>query len=317
MLVLFLANVLAGVNAYYGYFRTLGEALGIVRNLEPLSALERTTAPDHGIVVQLPVPGTRSGFDARDAYVYVPPAWFATPRPALPVVLLLHGLPGDPSAWVTSGEAQLTADAFAAAHGGRAPILVLPDILGSFDNDTECVDSPRGAVETYLTVDVPATVVPRLGSAPPGPQWAVAGFSLGGMCALLLGLRHPAELPTFADYGGLVGPRTGDDNEVGMTVDDLFGGSRPAFEAHEPGVLLRQRRYPDSGGWFEFGDKDALARESADTLVPLARAAGIRTCVVVVPRYGHVGEVWRRAFRDSLPWLAARTGLTDEPARCP
>jgi S-formylglutathione hydrolase FrmB len=217
-------SVLAAVNSYYGYFRTLGEALGVVRNLEPLSALDRATEPEHGIVVRLPVPGNRSGFAARDACVYVPPAWFTTPKPTLPVVMLLHGLPGDPSGWVTSGEAQTTGDAYARQHDGRAPILVMPDILGGFDNDTECVDSARGNLETYLTVDVPATVVSRFGTAEPGDGWAVAGFSLGGMCALILALRHPDLFPTFGDYGGLLGPRTGDDNDVGTTVADLFAG---------------------------------------------------------------------------------------------
>ena len=310
VLVLLTANTLAAVDSYYGYFRTLGEALGVVRNLEPLSALDRTTVPAHGIVVQLPVPGNRSGFAARDAYVYVPPAWFHAPKPTLPVVMLLHGLPGDPSGWVTSGEAQTTADAYARAHDGRAPILVMPDILGGFDNDTECVDSVRGDVETYLTVDVPATVVPRLGAAPPGPQWAVAGFSLGGMCSLVLALRHPDLFPTFGDYGGLLGPRTGDDNDVGTTVADLFAGDEQAFQAHEPRTLLSRRRFDDSAGWFEMGGDDSLTRDSAQELAPLSRAAGIETCFVVVPGFGHVGEVWRRALRDSLPWLAARTGLT-------
>ncbi len=151
--VLLTANVLAAVNSYYGHFRTLGQALGVVRDLQPQSALDRTTVPANGIVVRLPVPGNRSGFAAR-------------------------------------------ADAYARDHDGGAPILVMPDILGGFDNDTECVDSARGNVETYLTEDVPATVVPRLSTAPPGPQWAVAGFSLGGMCSLMLALRHPDLFPT-------------------------------------------------------------------------------------------------------------------------
>jgi S-formylglutathione hydrolase FrmB len=312
VVVLLAANVLTAVNSYYGYFRTLGQALGVVRDLQPQSALDRATVPANGIVVRLPVPGNRSGFAARDAYVYVPPAWFHTPKPILPVVMLLHGLPGDPSGWVTSGEAQTAADAYARDHDGRAPILVMPDILGGFDNDTECVDSVRGNVETYLTEDVPATVVPRLGAAPPGPQWAVAGFSLGGMCSLMLALRHPDLFPTFGDYGGLLGPRTGDDNDIGTTVADLFAGDEQAFQAHEPRTLLSRRRYAGTAGWFEMGADDTLTRGSAQELAPLARAAGIETCFVVVPGFGHVGEVWRRALRDSLPWLAARTGLTPQ-----
>lgn len=59
--------------------------------------------------------------------------------------MLLHGTPGTPQDWIDGGQAAATADAYAAAHGGRAPILVMPDINGSIDADTECVDSPSVA----------------------------------------------------------------------------------------------------------------------------------------------------------------------------
>jgi S-formylglutathione hydrolase FrmB len=36
----------------------------------------------------------------------------------------------------------LSTDSWAADHGGVAPILLMPD--GSFDADSECVDSSRG-----------------------------------------------------------------------------------------------------------------------------------------------------------------------------
>ena len=164
--------------------------------------------------------------------------------------MLLHGTPGDPTDWVEAGQAQATADAWAARHGGVAPVLVMPDINGTFTDDTECVDSPLGQVETYLTVDVPAAVRTNLGTLPPGPAWAIAGLSEGGSCAIMLALRHPDLFATFGDFSGLAGPRAGETNDdTADTVAQLFGGSQQAFAAHEPADLLASSRFPHTGGW--------------------------------------------------------------------
>jgi S-formylglutathione hydrolase FrmB len=224
--------------------------------------------------------------------------------------VLLHGSPGNPTDWVEGGQAQVTADAWVAAHGGVAPVLVMPDINGSLTADTECVDSPLGRVETYLTVDLPAAVRADLGTLPPGPGWAVAGLSEGGSCALMLALRHPDLFGSFGDFGGLAGPRVGETNaDTADTVAQLFGGSQQEFAAHEPADLLATGRFPRTGGWFQVGSLDAEPLAAAQRLAPLARAAGITTCLVVVPGAGHTFDLWTAAFRQSLPWLASRLGL--------
>ena len=263
-------------------------------------------------MVPLTVPPTASNFSARQAQVYLPPAWFATQRPALPVVMLLHGEPGDPSDWADGGEAAATADAWAAQHRGVAPVLVMPDINGSLTADTECVDSPVGNAETYLTVDVPAAVQQQFGTTPPGRSWALAGLSEGGACAIMLALRHPDLFSTFGDFGGLSGPRVGEsDTDTDPTVAELFGGSRQEFAAHEPADLLATGNpaFRSLGGWFEVGGDDGDPLAAAQKLAPLAAAAGISTCLIVVPDGGHTFDVWSAAFRRSLPWMAARLGL--------
>lgn len=310
-LVLVLVNSAAGINASFDYFRTLGDVLGLPPSDELALAalLARRDVPAAGVVTTLTTPPKSSGFAARPTVVYVPPAWFARPRPALPVVMLMHGTPGTPQDWIDGGQAAAAADAYAAAHRGRAPILVMPDINGTLDADTECVDGPAGRAETYLTVDVPAFVRQVFHTAPPGKDWAVAGLSEGGSCAMMLALRHPQQFETFGDYAGLAGPRSGDTNaDTGSAVDVLFGGSSQAFAAHEPTALLAARRFPALGGWFEVGDADAEPFAATQALVPQARRAGITACEVVVPGGGHTFDVFSRAFADSLPWIAGRIG---------
>jgi S-formylglutathione hydrolase FrmB len=311
--VLVLGSAGVGVNAYFEYFRTLGEAIGgPVPDEETLAAADAADGlvPAQGAVVSATLPGTVSGFAARDALVYLPPVWFARPRPALPVVVLLHGSPGSPGDWTEGGQAQATADAWAAQHRGVAPIIVMPDSNGSLTDDTECVDGPVGRVETYLTVDVPAAVQKMFGTQPPGPRWAVVGLSEGGSCAIMLALRHPRLFSTFADFSGLLGPRLSDTNaDTADTVAELFGGSQQEFADHDPATLLRAGRFPGMGGWFEVGATDADPLAAARELAPLAAAAGIDTCLVVVVDGAHTFDVWSSALRSSLPWVAARLGL--------
>ncbi len=322
--LLTILQVACVVNAHFEFYRTLGQAFG-----EPPSDVvslaearaEQGRVPDAGQIVSLDIPGTASRFAARPAQVYLPPAWFARERARLPVVMLLHGEPGSPQDWIDGGQAQETADEFAERHAGLAPVLVMPDVNGALDADTECVDSPLGNAETYLTVDVPAAVVRVLGTQAPGHAWAVAGLSEGGSCALMLALRHPDRFGAFGDYSGLLGPRLGDTNaDTASTVAQLFGGSQQAFDAHEPIDLLAARRYPRLGGWFEVGDADGQPYAAIGRLVPAARSAGIASCLVVLPGEGHTFAVWSDAFTRSLPWLSWRSGLfgpSAPPAPCP
>ncbi|GAA1401759.1 hypothetical protein GCM10009613_60590 [Pseudonocardia kongjuensis] len=318
VLVLLVVNTGALANGYYDYYRDLGFVLGDAPAdqvaLDEL--LTRTGVPGHGEIAPFPIPAAASGFDARPALVWVPPAWFARPRPQLPVVVLLHGTPGSPQDWIDGGRAADTANAFAAAHGGRAPILVMPDINGSVTADSECVDGPAGRAETYLTDDLVAAVHRTFRTLGPGPAWAVAGLSEGGSCAVTLALRHPAVFGTFGDYAGLAGPRSGDTNAVGSTVGDLFDGDRAAFAGHEPAALLATRRFPGLGGWFETGSADPQPLAAAHRLAPAARAAGIDVCTRTVDGGGHDFDLFSAAFADSLPWLAGRTGPFP-PVGCP
>lgn len=319
VVALLVVNAGAWTNGYYDYFRDLGFVLGEEPGDEVAldDLLRRTAVPGQGVISPVPVPATTSGFDAREAVVWVPPAWFARPRPELPVVVLLHGTPGSPQDWTDGGRADDTANAFAAAHGGRAPILVMPDINGSLDGDTECVDGPTGKVETYLTDDVVRYVHETFRTADPGRAWAVAGLSEGGSCAIMLALRHPTLFGSFGDYAGLAGPRSGETNDdTASAVAHLFGGSQQAFEAHEPSAILAAQRFPDTGGWFEVGSADAQPMAATTALVPIARRAGVTVCAKVVDGGGHDFDVFSAAFADSLPWLAGRTGAFP-PGPCP
>jgi len=314
--LLALGSGAAGVNAYFAYIPTVGALVGR-RAADQASARQVARAirapslPSHGLVERVSIPGIVSGFHARPAQVYLPPAWFASPRPALPVVELLHGTPGTPEDWTRAAQADLIADRWAATHGGYAPLLVMPDVNGSFTGDTECADGPRGNAETYLTVDVPRWAQTVLGATSDRRGWALVGASEGGYCALTLALRHPDRYGAFADFSGLDHPTA---HGGALRV---FGGSRRLLLEHTPAWLLRHRTRPPLAGWFEVGGADGSVTRAVRRAARDAALHGIVTEVRILPHARHTWRVWHRAFADALPWLVARLSAADAPAPRP
>jgi S-formylglutathione hydrolase FrmB len=324
--VVLMAVVVAdALNATYVRYPTIGrlidlDAVNLVPNAQ-LQVIRDQVAksgqlPSRGVVITAHIPAPVSKFNAHDAFVYLPPAWFATPPPVLPTLILLPGEPGSAADWTQTGRADHIADQFASTHRGMAPIIVMPDPNGFLTVDTECVNSSAfGQAETYLVRDVPAYARATF-DASEGPRTlAVAGLSAGGFCAVNLALRNPTVFPFFASYSGLATPVYQEDPRSD-TVKVLFGGSNEAFEQNNPLNLLKVHTYPGLAGWLAVGKDDARPLAAAKRLQPLAEAAGIDTCIETLSG-GHDFGVWSQAFTDSLPWLSWKLGLTPQPATEP
>lgn len=129
------------------------------------SSAKRAAATPNPTAIQHPTGGAKllkivipatDGFRPRPAYLYLPPAAVRDPHTHLPVLELLHGTPGAPLDWSsTRGKLVSTADAFASAHHGEAPIIVMPDLNGAPKADSQCIRTKNGRdTETYLSSDV-------------------------------------------------------------------------------------------------------------------------------------------------------------------
>jgi S-formylglutathione hydrolase FrmB len=273
----------------------------------PASGLGRTTAAaGHpvGRVVVRAIAGI-SRFHARPAYLYLPPAYLADPTRPLPVLEILHGTPGAPSDWVIRGQLRTTADAFAAAHGGRAPIIVMPDINGSWRADSECIRTASGAdVESYLTSDVVAYVRKAFARTVGHTRWWLAGVSEGGLCAVMLALRHPATYSAFGDMSGLSRPVV-EHVSPAASVRQLFGTDASARREHDVIWLLQHHRYPTLRGWLECGAIDFAVRRDQAAVVAAAAHAGLPTHAAIRPGK-HGWTIWRGSLRRLLPWLWER-----------
>jgi S-formylglutathione hydrolase FrmB len=296
--------------------------------------------PSHGAVVPVSIPSGASNFKHRTEYVYLPPAWFAGPGVKLPTVMMISGEFNTPADWLRTGNATSTIDAFAAAHGGDSPVFVFVDAGGSFNNDTECVNGPRGNVADHLTKDIVPYMVSMFDVSPVGANWGVVGWSMGGTCAVDLTVMHPDLFSSFVDIAGDIGPNAGTKDQ---TIARLFGGNAAQWAAYDPStVIAKHGRYHGVAGWFAIssdapeprgnsgpradddaaglGGRDANARtgdqtQAANKLCSLGRANGIECAIVATPGK-HNWPFASQVFASSLPWLAGQIG-TPGVARVP
>lgn len=329
-----LATAAVKVNAFYGYRPTLADALGLpaadqislaqVPRQQPLVRPRRDGSlaqvwrappgmPARGSIATVDIPGPRSGFAARPGWVYLPPAYLTSPRPSLPVLVLVAGQPGGPRDWLLAGRMADVMDRFAAGHQGLAPVVVVPDATGSALGNPLCLDSRLGQVETYLAADVPAWIDATLQTDPDPARRAIGGFSYGGTCALQLAVRHPGTYPSFLDISGDAEPSLGSREQ---TIAAAFGGDAAAFRAVNPLDVLAATRLPTSAGLLAAGDQAPDGTAQLEQVRAAAQHAGMDMTTLVLPG-GHTWAMATTALTDALPWLAGRLALTTLTAAPP
>src|SRR5258708_24198734 len=111
--------------------------------------------------------------------------------------MMIGGEFNTPADWIRAGDAITAIDAFAAAHGGNAPVFVFVDSGGGFNIDTECVNGVRGNAADHLTKDVIPFLASSFGVSSHPSDSGVAGFSAGGTSTIDLTGMHPALLAPF------------------------------------------------------------------------------------------------------------------------
>ena len=288
-----------GVNVEFAKYPTLGTVV----QSDPyptldLGAAPATTLPTVGEVRTVDIPGTRSGFPARPAIVYLPPAALVRDPAPLPVVLAFAGQPGAPTDMFTAGQMGAVLDDYAAAHHGRAPIVVSVDQLSAPGLNTMCVDSRLGKSATYVTEDVPRWLTEHLPVTTENRAWGLVGFSQGATCAMQFVTGTPDRFGAVLAISSELQPT---DQSPQHSADQAFGGSVTAWKAAAPIAQMRANGLDGHAVWLTAGSSDRAFSRNARTLGAAAREAGAETTVAFAPGSGHDWNTVQWSLRTELP----------------
>jgi enterochelin esterase-like enzyme len=323
--VSFVAAGYIGINADFGLDQTIADVIGVsTQATVTLPAVTPTPTPTPTLLAggalwanwhapvgvpatgsqsQVDIPNTLSGFKARPAGLYLPPAALTANPPVLPLVIMMMGQPGNPDPSFSAA----VLDRFAAQHDGLAPIVLVPDQIGNPAVDTLCLDTARhGKSETYITQDVVSWARTHLHVMQDATHWTIAGYSNGGECALSFGVKYPQIWGNVLDISGEEYPGA-DKSAVTLAAD--FGGNRAAYDAVKPLNELVGKSYPDTVAVITVGSNDGTYRTEAKAVFAAVAAAGWKTTYFEVLNGGHVLGALNGGLQEGYQVLYPRLGL--------
>jgi S-formylglutathione hydrolase FrmB len=258
--------------------------------------------PVHGRVGSVTIPGRESGFPARKAVVYLPPAALTADPPVLPVLVSLSGQPGTPSDMFLAGGLDAVLDRYAATHQGLAPIVVSADQLAVPGHNPMCVDSKLGNAATYIMRDVRRWTSDHLRVPRSGTGWGVLGFSEGATCAMQFSAGHPDAFSSTIAISSELVPTKGD---PATTVADGFGGSVQRWHAAWPRTLLAEHApFRHHLVVLGYGQRDDEYAHNAHVLAAATRRSGMITDVVESPGSSHDWNTVHYTLARTIPLVA-------------
>ncbi len=230
----------------------------------------------------------------RSVMVYTPPG-YEEGKESYPVLYLLHGSGGDEGAWVNDGLANIILDNQIADSRAKPMIVVMP-----FGHTNP---SPRaGVVPSYTGRDIPAFTQELLSEVVPtvertyrvsrrADHRAIAGFSMGGNHARLIGLQRLDLFHAVATFSGTIGVRG--PQVTAEAIEEAYG---PVFGDPE-GTNAALRLL-----WLGVGSEEERLLTQHKLFTDLLNERRIKHTFVVEPG-GHTWHVWRRNLRDFVALL--------------
>ncbi|GAA4351212.1 alpha/beta hydrolase [Microbacterium rhizosphaerae] len=325
----FIAAGAVGINAVFGLNATVADMLGIsVRHPialpkpSPTATDQPAWTPGDGSLYQawrppadmphlgqqgtVTIPATVSGFHARPAGLYLPPAALVKDAPPLPLVILMMGYPGNPSpARVAS-----VVEQYQLKHQGLAPIVLVADQIGT-QGDPTCADSKMyGNAQTYITKDVVAWAAAHLHVIEDPKYWAIMGYSNGGGCAIKYGALMPQTFGTIVDISGEPYPGS---VHPPLALARIFAGNVAAFEASKPINIMRKApagTYNGVHAVFTYGADDHKYGPDAKLVSSVARSVGMDVTLTPIPGATHIGLAFTGGVAAGLDVLYPLWGLS-------
>ena len=316
------------VNKYYGYYQTWSAAVadfggqGAVTG-SPMSTIssrgqiaqltksqsELRLAQEQGYTVRMTVAGQLSHI-TRSVYVYLPPQYFqaAYRHYRFPALELIHGQPGAPQDWINLLDVNAVLNLLVTQRRAKPVVLVMPDANGAENISLQCLNQVGGPPDlTYLAQDLPDAIARRLRVTPPGPSWAIAGYSEGGYCAANMALRFPARYGFAGVMSGYFSPLMNTLQHPYRVVSP-FGGNRTAKAQNTPlrelQVLPPTARIPSF--WLGAGTSNKGDVAAAETFWQELTLRQTDVPLDLTHGEGHNMGTWTKEVPSMLAWMTPR-----------
>lgn len=217
----------------------------------------------------------------RAAWVYVPREYHDNPGKRYPVMYLRHGGGDAESSWTRDGRAAVIMDNLI-ADGHAVPMIVVMT-YGFTDGSWAGGSTAEGMdiLEEELLTDVIPFIEKRYRVRSDKGSRAIAGLSMGGGQAFVIGLRNLDRFAYVADFS------------AGILSDDNFD-----FEKYIPGVISDPQRINSELKllWISCGTKDSRYHGHLN-FVDNLRSRGVE-CEFYDAPWGHEWQFWRLQLRD-------------------
>jgi pimeloyl-ACP methyl ester carboxylesterase len=321
---------IAAVNKYYDYYQTWGALYsdlsgqttsiphltaaglgkGTARSLKRLIAGTSDAQIDaqYGLIFGAAITGHHTHI-SRTALIYLPPQYFskAYANYQFPVIELLHGAPGMPSAWINvMNVVPIYLDAMASGKAAPA-VLVMPDTDGGQQYGLQCLNDPGGVQDmTYVAEEVPHWVTANLRVQRPGQTWGIAGYSEGGYCAANIALQHPNLFGYAGSLSGYFAPIESQVPLHGKPVDVFdFAHNKRLLLLNSPDEYVM--RVPTSVSVPQFflaaGAADEGDVQAAELFKQELVLRDADVPLVIIQGGGHQATVWRATLTPMFDWM--------------
>ena len=127
--------------------------------------------------------------------IYLPPSYRTSPAKKYPTLYLLHGFTAGPKAWTSGGyqgmKLQPFMDEMIKSGKSREMIVVAPNGRNFYGGAFYSNSAVNGNCEDYIYQDLVAYVDKTYRTLARAESRGVAGHSMGGYGAVMLGMKHP------------------------------------------------------------------------------------------------------------------------------
>jgi S-formylglutathione hydrolase FrmB len=172
--------------------------LSLLSTIFGQAAATRATA-GRLIEVKVPAPSLKGNLLSdpleQNAVIYLPPSYDTTPAKRFPTVYLLHGFLADLKAWTEGGYQGLrlssVMDELFKSGKSREMIVVAPTAKNAYAGSFYANSVVTGNWADYILRDLISYVDANYRTLAQPESRGIAGHSMSGYGALVLGMRHP------------------------------------------------------------------------------------------------------------------------------